>query len=177
MPGRPVRPKIAFIGRQERWKGPDLFVDLVSDLPAECHEGALLVGPSVRLGEVDSRTELTRLAERRGIALGHVQFTRSDLWKQMACSDWIALLPSRKDTFNLVALEALLCGVPTAVSARAGVCGFLEQVLPVCPSSSSIPTICPRPDRHCWTWLTTTPPGGTLRGYCRRQNCVHWVIA
>ena len=53
VPGRPVRPKIAFIGRQERWKGPDLFVDLVSDLPAECHEGALLVGPSVRLGEVE----------------------------------------------------------------------------------------------------------------------------
>ncbi|MBL0125309.1 MAG: hypothetical protein IPP88_22415 [Betaproteobacteria bacterium] len=45
----------------------------------------------------------------------------------------VICLPSRKDTFNLVALEALLSGCPAIVSTKCGACDFLDEVYPGLP--------------------------------------------
>ena len=45
----------------------------------------------------------------------------------------VLLLPSRHDTFNLVALEAVLRGCPIHVSNRAGVAEWMAARLPELP--------------------------------------------
>ena len=136
---RETTPQLAFIGRQEKWKGPDLFIELISSLPAKAYAGALMVGPSVRVGDVDSGKELSRMAERRRVGLQQVEFPRPVLWENLASQDWITVTPSRKDTFNLSALELLLCGTPTVISKCAGVSRFLEEVFPGLPYLSLDP--------------------------------------
>ena len=39
----------------------------------------------------------------------------------------IIILPTRYDSFNLVALDALFSGCPVAVSSAAGVCDYLDE--------------------------------------------------
>jgi len=45
----------------------------------------------------------------------------------------MTLLPSRWDTFNLIALESLFSGCPIAVSTRAGVFNYLKENHPNIP--------------------------------------------
>ena len=45
----------------------------------------------------------------------------------------ILVLPVRYDTLNLVALEALFSGCPVAISDKAGVCDYLDEVHPGLP--------------------------------------------
>ena len=45
----------------------------------------------------------------------------------------VTVLPSRYDTFNLVAVESLLAGCPTAIGSGAGVCRFLDETFPGVP--------------------------------------------
>lgn len=126
-------PAVAFVGRQEKWKGPDLFVELVAGLSARVSGEALIVGPPVTIGEVSSRRELDRMAARRRLSLNYIELPRAELLDTLATSDWVTVLPSRHDTTNLVAIESLLSGCPTMVSRRAGACDVLDRMLPGLP--------------------------------------------
>ena len=58
--------------------------------------------------------------------------TRSELVELFA-SKSVTFVPSRYDTLNLVALESLFSGCPTAIGSGAGVCRFLEESFPEVP--------------------------------------------
>ncbi|MDR3463915.1 MAG: glycosyltransferase [Beijerinckiaceae bacterium] len=126
-------PSLVFLGRQEKWKGPDLFIDLVAGLAKEVYSELLFVGPTVSIGGLDSWQEIEVMARRRAMTIHRQSFTRPELLAKLPSARWVVIIPSRHDTFNLAALEALLSGVPTMISQQAGVCEYLTAAFPGLP--------------------------------------------
>ena len=117
-PGRLV----LFVGRIQPLKGVDVALDAIGSLVAEFGDLRFRVigGPSGRAG----RAELESLV-RRSHALGirdRVEFLDPVPHRELAdhyrAADAL-ILPSRSETFGLVAAEAQSCGLPV-VAARAG---------------------------------------------------------
>lgn len=133
-------PDLVFVGRQDRCKGPDLFVELVSSVPKRDYRDILMIGPPVELGGINSWAELTTMASRRGLRIVNQNMSQSDLWSAYARNSWVTIFPSRIDTLNLAALESLLCGAPAAISTAAGVCRFLDEVFPGIPFLRQAPS-------------------------------------
>jgi glycosyltransferase involved in cell wall biosynthesis len=126
-------PSLCFIGRQEKWKGPDLFLEMCSRLPRDAFADVRMYGPSVVLHGHDSLEELRRLARHRSLDLIHEVIEPEAVAARMREERMVVVLPSRCDPFNLVAVEALLNGCPTVVSTRCGVCDFLDTAYPGLP--------------------------------------------
>ena len=114
---RQTRPDLAFVGRQDRWKGPDLFLDLCAQLPKGSFRYIHLYGPGT---EVAGRTSLDAIASTAGYRELKFQSNRAVphpmLQELFATRAMVTVLPSRRDTFNLAAVKSLLNGCPTAVS-------------------------------------------------------------
>ncbi len=129
-------PNLQFIGRTEKRKGPDLFVELAMWLPRSSYAKAYIIGPQDwSYGGVSSDRHLSAMMMKRGckdIVTLLPSANRRDL-DRLFGGRAITILPSRYDTFNLVAVESLLAGCPTAVGSGAGVCRFLEERLPGVP--------------------------------------------
>ncbi|MGH7139762.1 MAG: glycosyltransferase, partial [Pirellulales bacterium] len=141
-PPRPARsspggaPALNFIGRTEKRKGPDLFTDLVWWLPPESYGQARIIGPPVLdLNGVSSDHYLRALLYHRPGAK-QVELCPSATPDELAAvfaGRSVTVVPSRYDTFNLVALESLFAGCPTAIGSGAGVCRFLDETFPEAP--------------------------------------------
>lgn len=124
-------PDLAFIGRREKWKGPDLFLDIAWCLHPGDYGRLILAGPDGpnRLGQ-GSEATLALIARNRGLApelpgpLGRAAV------EALFAGRTLLLLPSRHDTFNLTALEAVRAGCPVVVSDRAGVARWLRARFP-----------------------------------------------
>ena len=103
---------LLLVGNDLAKKGADLALSALTLLP-----------PHVRLaiaGHVPE-AEVRMVAERKGVSdrvsiLSHTD----DLLTYYAAAD-VLVAPSREDSFHLPALEAMACGIPVVVSARAGV--------------------------------------------------------
>jgi glycosyltransferase involved in cell wall biosynthesis len=122
---------LLFIGRRERRKGPDLFLDLAWWLPPETYRRAVLIGDEgVNHQDADSRAILDGVARRRRLSPQILPPIGQSELQQLIRRKSVVLVPSRYDQFNLVALEALLDGCPTLISRHAGVARFIEQRLP-----------------------------------------------
>jgi D-inositol-3-phosphate glycosyltransferase len=119
---------ILFVGRLQRLKGPDVAIRAFAEgrqrRPDLLDEAVLVLigGPS---GPGDAGTEmgrLRRLAVRLGVG-DRVRFVppvpHEELPDFYAAAD-IVLMPSRSESFGLVALEAQACGVPVIASAVGG---------------------------------------------------------
>lgn len=124
---------LIFVGRQELWKGPDIFLDLVSSLPKEAYGEAQLIGPPVEVNGIKSEVALDKIAKDRFISVKRNSFRRLDLWSKLSQDRAITIFPSRKDTFNLSALESILLGAPAMISRHAGVCEYLDFTFPGIP--------------------------------------------
>ncbi|GBF82289.1 glycosyltransferase [Aphanothece sacrum] len=128
-------PSINFIGRTEKRKGPDIFVDLVWWIPRESYSEARIIGPhSFNYNELQcSKDYLMKMINNRNKDLKIcVPMNPAELVELFA-SKSITFVPSRYDTLNLVALESLFSGCPTAIGNGAGVCRFLEETFPEIP--------------------------------------------
>ncbi len=123
-----------FIGRTEGFKGPDLFVELLTWLPAKSYQTARIIGPGVVDAQgVSSTVHLQRMAARRGLQIQHhACMTKGEL-AEIYSGRGLTVLPSRMDTFNLTALESFYAGCPVAVSGKAGVCRFMRDTYPEIP--------------------------------------------
>lgn len=130
---RDAPPDLCFIGRQEKWKGPDLFLELCSRLPRDAFGEVRFYGPTVALHGHNSMEELERLARHRSLEIAHEVLAADDIVQRMRDERMVAVLPSRRDTFNLVAIEALLSGCPAIVSTACGACDFLDTAYPNIP--------------------------------------------
>ncbi len=124
-------PDIAFIGRKERRKGPDVLLDALWWAPAGTWRHLRLIGPHGENHQGRSGGEiLASMAAARGLSFqDEPGLDQAGL--QALCRDKTLLaVPSRYDQFNLVALEGLLDGCPTLIGRGAGVSRFVEERLP-----------------------------------------------
>ena len=128
------QPSLYCIGRTERRKGNDLFIELVRWLKRDSFEKAAHVGDQdYSYQGISSSYILENIAKQRDI---EVEYLPTMNRAQMAClyaERSIVVLSVRYDTLNLVALEALFSGCPVAVSEMAGVCDYLDQQHPGLP--------------------------------------------
>lgn len=131
------RPTILFVGRLQPLKQPDVAIRALAELLARdpALDPALVVigGPSGHDGIGPSALE--RLAARLGVA-DRVQIRRPVPHERLAA--WyraadVVLVPSRTESFGLVALEAAACGTPVVASnaggLRTAVCDGVTGVL------------------------------------------------
>lgn len=128
------KPSLYCIGRSERRKGNDLFVELVRWLKQSSFEKAVHVGDQdFSYQGISSGYLLEKIAKQRGIEVEHLSSMSRAQMDRLYAERSIVVLPVRYDTLNLVALEALFSGCPVAVSASAGVCDYLDQQHPSLP--------------------------------------------
>ena len=128
------KPSLYCIGRTERLKGNDLFIELVRWIKPELFSEAAHIGKNVTTSNgIDSRHILQNTANTRGISVPFFgSMSRQEL-RRLYTSRAVVILPVRYDTLNLVALEALFSGCPVAVSSKAGVCEYLDENFPALP--------------------------------------------
>ena len=126
-------PDLVFIGRHEKWKGPDIFVDIVSKLDQNSFGKVRIFGPPVSIEGTSSTDRLTEMAALRGIDISFEVHSRQKLIEKFQSERMIAVFPSRLDTFNLSALEALLNGCPCIISRECGVLDYLDAAYPGIP--------------------------------------------
>jgi D-inositol-3-phosphate glycosyltransferase len=114
---------LAFVGRLQPLKAPDVAVRTVATLARRCPDldvELLVVGGPSGNG-MDEPRRLAELARREGVD-GRVRFLPARPNDRLACVYQAAdllLVPSRSESFGLVALEAQACGTPV-VAARVG---------------------------------------------------------
>ncbi|MGL5034898.1 MAG: glycosyltransferase, partial [Microcystaceae cyanobacterium] len=128
-------PNLNFIGRTERRKGPDIFIDLVWWLQRSHYNEANIIGPHSfnDTGTISSESYLRGMLSYR-----HSQVellpprSQNDLMALFA-QKGVTFVPSRYDTLNLIAIESLFSGCPTVIGSGAGVCRFLEEVFTEVP--------------------------------------------
>ncbi|MBK0421969.1 glycosyltransferase [Leucobacter sp. CSA2] len=121
---RPFR--IVVLGRVQPLKGQDLAIRAIGALmkldPELAARTELLIAGEPTPGGEAWAAGLPHLAEELG-ATDHVRFLpaqgRSEAARLLATAD-LALVPSRSETFGLVAVEAAACGVPTIAGRHTG---------------------------------------------------------
>jgi D-inositol-3-phosphate glycosyltransferase len=115
-------PMLLFLGRIQPLKGADLAVGALAELPG--FRDAFLVvagGPSGPAGD-DEVARIRAQAHRAGIGGRIFWFPPQphELVSRFCRAADVCLVPSRTESFGLVALEAAACGVPVVASAVDG---------------------------------------------------------
>ncbi|HET9092518.1 MAG TPA: glycosyltransferase [Acidimicrobiales bacterium] len=124
-------PLLLYVGRIQPLKGADVAVRALSELHRAGRRDARLVvvgGPSGPRGESEVAS-LHRLVEEEGLA-GHVAFwppQRHELLSTFYRAADCCIVPSRSESFGLVALEAAACGVPVVAAAVGGLTTLVED--------------------------------------------------
>jgi D-inositol-3-phosphate glycosyltransferase len=119
---------LLFVGRIQRLKGADLAAACVAAL--DDPDAVLLVvgGPSGTDGESEL-ARLRSLVRDLGVA-GQVRFVSPQPHERLAdfyrAAD-VCLVPSRTESFGLVALEAAACGTPVVASAVGGLRSLVDD--------------------------------------------------
>ncbi len=120
-------PLVLYAGRIQAQKGIDVAVEALAKLPERVAAGrgaprlVVVGGPSGRRGEDELRF-LLRLAAANGVA-DRVEFRDPVLHPAMATYYQAAdalVMPSRAESFGLVAAEAQACGLPVVASNAGG---------------------------------------------------------
>lgn len=110
---------VLFVGRLERVKGFSLFLEAAQLVVQECPTTRFLVAganhPTLPHEEIDQMI-LSYSLQSHVEQLGHVPWHELIPLYQQAS---VCVVPSHYESFGLVALEAMACGVPV-VAARAG---------------------------------------------------------
>ena len=128
------KPDLYCIGRMEGRKGNDLFVEIVRWLDRGAYDRAFHVGDDdYTPNGISSRDILTDIARVREVPVGFLASQDRAGLARIFQSRSVVILPVRYDPFNLLALESLLSGCPTAVSSGAGVCDYLDERFPGLP--------------------------------------------
>ncbi len=119
-------PVALFVGRIQAHKGVDIAIRMLTDIPPSVEAGSgptrLIVvgGPSGALGS-EEVVHLHRLASELGLT-DRVRFVTPQPHDQLAAfyrAADVLVMPSRSESFGLVAVEAQACGLPV-VAARVG---------------------------------------------------------
>lgn len=129
--GLPVDvPVLLFVGRLQALKGPDVAVQTLHEL-SDRHPGARLIivgGASGEAGDVHVAEARAHVADL-GLT-GRVDFAEPQphhiLSTYYRAAD-LVVVPSRSESFGLVALEAAACGIPVVASAVGGLLSLVDH--------------------------------------------------
>lgn len=123
----PDRPLVVFVGRIQPLKGPDLAVRTMERLAGLGHGDARLLIIGGSSGADHHSMQVRELVDELGLA-DRVDFVAPQphhtLSSYYRAAD-VVMVPSRSESFGLVALEAAACGIPVVAS---GVGGLLSLV-------------------------------------------------
>jgi len=110
---------MAAFGRLHEWKGQQVAIDAVAQLPADCH--LWIVGAAL-FGEHDFAAGLQVQAARRGVA-GRVHFLgfRDDIPALMRAADVVVHASTLPEPFGRVVVEGMLARRPVIATAGGGV--------------------------------------------------------
>ena len=120
---------LLFVGRLQALKGVDLALETLIELRARGRNAMLAIvgGPSGPDGR-DTLAQLHRRVEEAGV-IQHVSFVAPQshqlLSTWMRASD-VVLVPSRSESFGLVALESSACGTPVVASDVGGLTTLVD---------------------------------------------------
>lgn len=111
------RPLVGMFGRISRWKGQDVFLRAIAELPGV---NAIIVGAAL-FSEEDHERRMRALAAELGIGqrvrfVGHVD----NAMTVMAACDVVAHCSTAPEPFGLVIAEAMLAGTPVIASDAGG---------------------------------------------------------
>ena len=124
----PERPAVALVGRVSDWKGQDVLLRALAEIPLVERGAVALMAGDAAPGAGDLPRRLEMLAGRLGVAervrwLGF----RHDVDEIWAAAD-VAVVPStRPEPLGLVAMEAGAAGVPVVASAHGGVAELVRD--------------------------------------------------
>jgi D-inositol-3-phosphate glycosyltransferase len=117
---RPGPPRLLFVGRLQPLKGPDVAIRTLAEVRRTLPDARLrIVGGASGVGTgATGPRELQELAAELGVADGvdlEPALPQSTLVERYRDAD-VLLVPSRSETFGLVALEAQACGTPVVAA-------------------------------------------------------------
>ena len=122
------------IGRTEKLKGQDLFIELLKWIDLSKVNSANIIGDEIYDSNgVSSYDSLSNIATNRNIDVKITKSVDQSQLEKIFNSKSIIILPVRQDTLNLVALQAIFSGCPLVISSRAGICEYLENHFPGLP--------------------------------------------
>lgn len=122
------RPLVLFVGRIQPLKGPDVAIRALAALGRDDVQLAIVGGSSGRNGDVQA-AEAHALVDELGL---HDQVHFIEPQPHHVLSSWyraadVVLVPSRSESFGLVALEAAACGIPVVASAVGGLLSLVDD--------------------------------------------------
>ncbi|WPF87447.1 glycosyltransferase [Cyanobacterium aponinum AL20118] len=128
------KPILNFIGRKEKNKGADIFVNLLTFLEKKLYSYGNIIGAdSPTLDGKTGEYYLQQMLKLRNSNINVIPSLTTQQLNQKFSKNSVTILPSRFDTLNFVALESLLNGCPTIISDKAGICRFLKDNFPQLP--------------------------------------------
>ena len=122
---------LLFVGRIQPLKRADVAIEALAELRAHRHEPYRLVvvgGPSGPHGE-KSLHSLYDVADARGVRefVHFIEPQPHELLSSYYRAADVCLVPSRSESFGLVALEAAACGTPVVASAVGGLTTLVDD--------------------------------------------------
>ena len=121
-------PVLLFVGRIQPLKGVDLAVQCLAALDHPYAQLVVVGGPSGSDGDAEL-ARVHRLARDLGVA-DRVRFEPARAHEDLACyyrAADVVLVPSRTESFGLVALEAAACGTPVVASSVGGLRAIVDH--------------------------------------------------
>jgi D-inositol-3-phosphate glycosyltransferase len=122
------RPIVLFVGRIQPLKGPDLAVRTLAGLPRD--DAVLVIVGGASGPDGNSELSATRaLASELGVAdrVVFVEPKPHHLLSSYYRAADVVIVPSRSESFGLVALEAAACGIPVVASAVGGLLNIVHD--------------------------------------------------
>ncbi|MGA8296595.1 MAG: glycosyltransferase [Acidimicrobiales bacterium] len=122
---------VLFVGRLQPLKAADVAIEVVAGIVERARSDARLVvvgGPSGRRGE-EELAALHKQAADLGVAdrVDFVPPQRHELLSTFYRAADVCVVPSRSESFGLVALEAAACGIPVVASSVGGLTTLVEH--------------------------------------------------
>lgn len=121
-------PVLLFVGRIQPLKGLDVAVRALAELDRDDAELVVVGGASGAEGDAEM-ARIVAIVEESGLT-GRVRFVPAQahhiLSTYYRAAD-VVLVPSRSESFGLVALEAAACGTPVVASAVGGLLTIVEH--------------------------------------------------
>lgn len=125
----PVQPTITYVGRlSDRRKGLELFLDaleLLWSVPTTAKAAAWIIGGDASEARLACSSALARAQLQQRVEMGKVVFWgRIDhaALPEFYSRSTVVVVPSFREQFGMVAVEAMMCGCPVVAARVGGLC-------------------------------------------------------